>query len=157
MDAVVFDARPYQHEGREPFAYIMKALEDVAAGQPFVLVNTFDPKPLEAVMEARGYAFTVEQFAEDHYVVTFTQTEQARSGEIPVVDRREMAPDKMVFQIAGVLRRMRRGETFVVWVDAIPDANMLNVIKTAGATIEQDSHWTGNGHRLKIVRQHPTS
>ena len=156
MDAVTFDARPYQHEGREPFAYIMKALEDVKDGQSFILVNTFDPRPLEAVMEARGYAYTVEKLADDHYVVTFTQTPEAQRGELPIVDRREMAPDKMVFQIAGVLRRMRRGETFVVWVTDIPQANMLNVIKTAGATIEEDAGWTGDGHRLKIVREHPT-
>ncbi|MDA8207219.1 MAG: hypothetical protein M0Z36_14235 [Thermaerobacter sp.] len=35
MDLLVFDARPYQHQGREPFHYVMKALEEAAERQPF--------------------------------------------------------------------------------------------------------------------------
>lgn len=157
MEPLVFDARPYQHEGREPFAYIMKALEGLEEGQSFVLINTFDPRPLKAVLEARGFNFTVETIGPEHVVVTFSQTPEARRGQTPLVDRRGLSMDKAMFQLAGVLRRLRIGEAFKVWLDQEPSAQLLNVLKTAGAAVEEDAHWDQGGCRLLITRIHPAS
>ncbi len=155
MEPLVFDARPYQHEGREPFAYIMKSLEGLRDGQLFTLINTFDPRPLESVMEARGFDFTVETKGPEHVVVTFAQTPEALRGQTPLVDRRGMPIENAVFQLAGVLRRLRIGETFNVWLNEEPSNRALNVLKTAGAVVVNDDHWTGEGYRLSIRRARP--
>jgi uncharacterized protein (DUF2249 family) len=77
----VFDARPYQYAGQEPFPYVIRAMEGLWPDQAFVLINTFDPRPLEAVLEARGFSYSVEQKGTEHFVVRFVEN--------PFVDPRD--------------------------------------------------------------------
>ncbi len=106
-------------------------------------------------MKARGPAFTVQVMGPEHVVVTFRLTPQARRGQAPVVDRRGMWIDKVMFQLAGVLRRLRIGETFYVWLDQKPSPQLLNVLKSAGAVVEPDRSWAQSGYRLSITWAHP--
>lgn len=155
MQALRFDARPFQYEGKEPFPYIMKAVEQLTPGQDFVLENTFDPRPLESVMEAKGFSFRVETKESEHVIVTFTQTPEAKRGELPLVDRHTVPIDNAIFQLAGLLRRLKIGETFATWIGENPSAQHLNVLKTAGAEVECDDTWAKPGSRLIIRRVHP--
>jgi uncharacterized protein (DUF2249 family) len=129
MEPLVFDARPYQYEGREPFAYIMKALENLQPDQEFVLINTFDPRPLKAVIGARGFSCSVEVKGPEHVVVTFQKTPAARRGELPVVDRRNVSPDTAVVRMTGVLKRLKIEESFVLWLDQPLTPQQLNFTK----------------------------
>ncbi len=155
MQPLEFDARPFQREGKEPFPYIMKAMDELRPGQDFVLTNTFDPRPLESVMEARGFSFTVETKAPEHVVVTFKKTPESVNGELPLVDRHTMPLDNAIFQLAGVLRRLKIGETFAAWLGGQPAPQHLNVLETAGSEVKADPSWSGQGTRLIIRRAHP--
>lgn len=155
MEPLRFDARPFQYEGKEPFPYIMKAVEQLSPGQDFVLENTFDPRPLESVMETRGFSFAVEIRGPEHVIVTFRQTDEAKAGALPLVDRHTMPADNAIFQLAGVLRRLKVGERFSAWIEDTPSSQHLNVLKTAGADVEIDDNWDRPGSRLIIRRVHP--
>lgn len=41
----------------EPFGAIVAALDDLAAGESLLLVNSFEPEPLYDVIERRGFAY----------------------------------------------------------------------------------------------------
>ncbi|NMP23674.1 DUF2249 domain-containing protein [Sulfobacillus harzensis] len=155
MEPLEFDARPFQREGKEPFPYIMKAVEKLTPGQDFVLTNTFDPRPLESVMEARGFSCVVETKGPEHVIVTFRKTPEAERGDLPLVDRHAMPMDNAIFQLAGVLRRLKIGETFAAWLGEKPSPQHLNVLRTAGAEVDIDSSWDRQGTRLVIRRVHP--
>lgn len=66
------DVRPFHERGEEPFAAIMAAVDALESGQPLLLVNSFEPKPLFAVMKRRGYAHRAEQVSEEEWHVLFT-------------------------------------------------------------------------------------
>jgi len=53
----------------EPFGEIMDALGSLEEGEQLVLVNSFDPEPLYAVLSQRGYSHETEQVAEDEWRV----------------------------------------------------------------------------------------
>ena len=155
MEPLRFDARPFQHEGKEPFAYIMKAVAQLSPGQDFVLDNTFDPRPLESVMEARGFSFVVVTKGPEHVTITFSPTDAAKRGDLPLVDRHTVPIDNAIFQLAGVLRRLKIGEKFSAWIGDKPSSQHLNVLKTAGAEVEVDDSWDRPGSRLVLRRVHP--
>lgn len=154
-EPLVFDARPYQQEGREPFAYIMKALDARKPGQDFVLVNTFDPRPLRAVMEARGFSSAVEAKGPGHFVVTFQQTAASLAGQLPVVDGRHVPPDTAIVQITGVLKRLKIGEAFILWLDQPLTAAQRNVLSTFGGAAEDEWSADDDGFRVRITRVRP--
>ena len=49
----------------EPFEMIVDALEDLAEPETLELVNSFEPVPLYAVLEQRGFTYETDQLAED--------------------------------------------------------------------------------------------
>ena len=59
-----------------PFGPIVDALEDLAADETLLLVNSFEPVPLYDVLEDRGFHHETERVADDewHVVVTAART-----------------------------------------------------------------------------------
>lgn len=51
----IVDVRDDLREGREPFGDIMKALQETPQGHTFVLLATFLPEPLIALLGDQGY------------------------------------------------------------------------------------------------------
>jgi uncharacterized protein (DUF2249 family) len=92
LEPLVFDARPFQERRPEPFAHIMQAVDSLQPGQPFLLIHTFDPRPLEAVVAARGFAFEAREVARQHWEVLFTPRKGVLSGEVPALDNRGLPP-----------------------------------------------------------------
>jgi uncharacterized protein (DUF2249 family) len=117
---VVFDARPYQREGREPFPYIIEAMAKLLPGQAFRLINTFDPRPLEAVLEARSYRYTVRNLGPEHVEVRFTRPATWGPGDVAVVDRRDQPAAAALFQAVHVVRRLKVGEEFLIRLGSHP-------------------------------------
>lgn len=69
---VLLDVRPFHERGEEPFEAIMDAVYSLAPGQPFLLINTFEPKPLIRVMDKRGFDASSDQKSADEWHVLFT-------------------------------------------------------------------------------------
>jgi uncharacterized protein (DUF2249 family) len=73
MDPVVLDVRPYHERGEEPFAAIMQAVDSLSPDGSLLLINSFEPTPLFAVMEKRGFSYTCERVGPDEYRILFTR------------------------------------------------------------------------------------
>ena len=56
----------------EPFGEIMAALDDLGEGETLVLVNSFEPEPLYAVLEQRGFAHETTHVEDDEWHVSIT-------------------------------------------------------------------------------------
>ena len=67
----VLDVRPELEQGGEPFVQIMEAASATGPGETLVIVAPFEPVPLYAVLEARGFAHETERVAADEWVVCF--------------------------------------------------------------------------------------
>lgn len=53
----------------EPFGDIMAALSDLSPGESLLLVNSFEPEPLYAVLTERGYTYETDHIASDEWHV----------------------------------------------------------------------------------------
>ncbi|WP_132056814.1 DUF2249 domain-containing protein [Halorussus amylolyticus] len=53
----------------EPFGAITAALGDLGDDEALVLVNSFEPEPLYAVLDARGFDHETERVARDEWRV----------------------------------------------------------------------------------------
>lgn len=82
---IELDVRPDLREGREPFARIMAAFASLPDGAVLHLRAPFEPAPLYAVMEKRGFVHHTRQDAPDDWSVWF------RRGAAPAATR-EPAP-----------------------------------------------------------------
>ncbi|MCL6562832.1 MAG: DUF2249 domain-containing protein [Firmicutes bacterium] len=133
MEDLVFDARPYQARGQEPYPYIVRAVASLKPGQALTLLNTFDPRPLEAVMEARGFQYTVERLGPELFRVRFTRV--AAEDKCPTVDRRGQPLERVLLQLHGIVRKLRVGEQFAVRLSEHPGP-ALKVVERAGAVVD---------------------
>ncbi len=70
----VLDVRPELEQGEEPFVRIMEAASSITPGETLVIVAPFEPVPLYAVLEVRGFAHETEQVAANEWVVCFTRS-----------------------------------------------------------------------------------
>ncbi len=53
----------------EPFGAITAALEDLGAEEHLRLINSFEPEPLYAVLERRGFDYETTQIGENEWRV----------------------------------------------------------------------------------------
>jgi len=67
------DVRPYHERGEEPFEAIMAAVDALKERDQFLLVNSFEPKPLYAVLRKRGFSYTAAKVGENEWRVLFTR------------------------------------------------------------------------------------
>lgn len=56
----------------EPFGEIVSALDDLGDDETLVLVNGFEPEPLYAVLEQRGFDHATARVAPDEWRVEIT-------------------------------------------------------------------------------------
>ncbi len=122
VEPAVFDARPYQQRHQEPYAFIMRAIEQLQPGQPLRLINTFDPRPLEAVMSAKGFDFEVRELGPEHWEVLFTPQPGRVAGQPPVLDNRGIAAPEAGIRTLQTLRRVPADQGLVAIYDRDPTA-----------------------------------
>ena len=72
-DTVILDVRPFHERGEEPFTAIMDAVDRLAQNQSLLLINSFEPVPLYAVMKRRGVAYHCSAAGPDEYHVFFSR------------------------------------------------------------------------------------
>lgn len=74
MDATVtLDVRPFHARGEEPFSAIMAAVDGLGDEQSLLLINSFEPMPLYAVMQRRGFTYSCARKAPDEYHIRFSR------------------------------------------------------------------------------------
>jgi len=71
VEPLTVDVREDLRAGREPFGKIMEAVGRLEPGRPLVLYATFEPVPLFAVMERRGFAHTAREIGGGDWEVRF--------------------------------------------------------------------------------------
>lgn len=72
---LILDVREDIERGIEPFRKIMQAVESLDAGQDFVLINSFEPRPLYKVLAGRGFDYEVETTEDGDWRITFFRSE----------------------------------------------------------------------------------
>lgn len=70
--AATLDAREVDGE---PFGAITAELDDLDADETFLLVNSFEPKPLYSVLDDRGFTYDAERVADDEWHVHICHAE----------------------------------------------------------------------------------
>lgn len=70
---VELDVRPFHERGEEPFAAIMAAFEGLHDDEALLLINSFEPVPLYAVMQRRGYHHQTANPSSDEWHVLFVR------------------------------------------------------------------------------------
>lgn len=69
---LTLDVRPTLKAGGEPFGEIMSAVGRLQPGQALHLLATFRPKPLFAVMFAKGFDHDERELGEGDWEIHFT-------------------------------------------------------------------------------------
>ena len=70
----LLDVRPELEQGGEPFVLIMEASAGIESGGTLVIIAPFEPVPLYAVLEARGFSHETKKVAADEWVVKFIRS-----------------------------------------------------------------------------------
>lgn len=65
------DVRPLHERGEEPFNAIMSVVDGLKGSDEFLLINSFEPKPLYALMKKRGFSHTAAKVGESEWRVLF--------------------------------------------------------------------------------------
>ncbi|MGH7714523.1 MAG: DUF2249 domain-containing protein [Vulcanimicrobiaceae bacterium] len=73
-DTMILDVRPLHERGEEPFTAIMDAVGRLGERQSLLLINSFEPVPLYAVMQRRGFTHRCAVEGPDEYHVIFSRT-----------------------------------------------------------------------------------
>ncbi|RDI72946.1 DUF2249 domain-containing protein [Halopelagius longus] len=56
----------------EPFSHVTDALDELGERETLLLVNSFEPEPLYAVLERRGFHYETTEVAPDEWHVEIT-------------------------------------------------------------------------------------
>lgn len=139
MDARVaeLDVREELRSGREPFSTIMRAVAELEETAVLRLRTTFEPVPLCAVLNKRGFAFRTEEHAPDDWSTWFwhEQNEASRASDATAprveppathhddigrtthgelwLDVRNLEPPEPMVRTLAALEHMPTGQTLV--------------------------------------------
>lgn len=101
---VMLDVRDDLRAGREPFSTIMAAVANLATGDVLHLRAIFEPLPLYAVLEKRGFSHESQAHADDDWSVWFWRAARGNDAPVAATERvaaaAEPAPD-IVFDIGS--------------------------------------------------------
>lgn len=77
MEPLRLDVRPFHERGEEPFNAIM-AVNSLEPERELLLINSFEPTPLLAVMKKRGFEYTSEHVGADEWQVLFSRIDDRK-------------------------------------------------------------------------------
>ncbi|MFN8417152.1 MAG: DUF2249 domain-containing protein [Cytophagaceae bacterium] len=89
------DVRPYLQEGEDPFAIIMKSIKKIPSDYTLLLINSFEPVPLIAILKKQGYAAYVKKIDKELYETYFYR--QASSHITPMI-KKDFSFDELLQQ-----------------------------------------------------------
>ena len=148
----LFDARPYQRRGQEPFADIMAAVGGLAPGQDLVLRNTFDPRPLTAVLAAQGFGAAARQIGPEDWEVRFHRPGAGTEagGPEPELDNRGIDPLEASVRTLQTLRRTPADVPLRAWFDQDPGGFCAELTSRGYDTVVE--HVADRGYLVRIQR-----
>ena len=73
MHTIELDVRPYNERGDEPFTAIMSAMDSLKDNEQLLLINSFEPKPLYAVVRKRGFSHVTMDMGNDEWRILFVR------------------------------------------------------------------------------------
>lgn len=135
---VELDVRPVLKAGGEPFGAIMAAVSALAPDQGLRLLATFEPRPLFAVLGARGYAHEATRLADGDWQVLFhpaatpdapataaipaSRPQPAADWPAPVrtLDNRDLDPPEPMVRILAATEEMQPGEVLAALLGREP-------------------------------------
>lgn len=146
------DVRPALMEGRDPFAEIMAAKQQLQAGQSLLLIAPFEPLPLHSVLEEEGYRAESHQVSPTEWRIIFTPNQQATSERVRNLDLRELVPPLPLEKALSALSEIERNEILVLHTRFRP-VHLFEQIEESGnydyEVEESDaSHWVTHVWRL---------
>lgn len=80
IEPLRLDVRPYHERKEEPFQAIMDSVGGLEPDQAFLLINSFEPTPLFAVMRKKGFEYHCTEVGPEEYHILFRRTD-ARNPE----------------------------------------------------------------------------
>lgn len=80
IEPLRLDVRPYHERKEEPFQAIMESVGTLEPDQAFLLINSFEPTPLFAVMRKKGFEYECTEVGPEEYHILFRRAD-ARSSE----------------------------------------------------------------------------
>ncbi len=121
---VVLDVREDLQQGREPFAKIMRTVAQLGPNEKFLLIAPFEPRPLFAVLEQKGFACRSTATTEGDFEVLFwrnspPENPQENSQTIEV-DARGLEPPQPLVKILEAVSRLAIGAELVARTDRNP-------------------------------------
>ncbi len=136
--ARALDVRPILERGGEPFAEIMGAVAALAPGQALSLRAPFEPKPLYAVLEGKGFAHRTRRLGDADWVVEFRPAGAGAGEAAPEIDVRGLEPPEPMVRILERCRSLAEGGTLRVVHDHRPELlyPRLEALGLAHATTE---------------------
>jgi uncharacterized protein (DUF2249 family) len=164
LDRVLVDVRDDIRRGVEPFARIMTAVQDLAAGQVLVLRAPFEPIPLYSVLGKRGFTHCAESRAADDWWITFSRgtattpapEASATSGQASTtLDVRGLEPPHPLVRVLEALDRVPVGGELIVLHERRP-VFLYPQLEARGFVHETDEPAAGV-IRIRIRHAAPTS
>ncbi len=140
VSAVVLDVREELRRGGRPMGRILKAARGLPRGQDLVVLATFEPVPLYAVMRLRGFRHEARRLPEGDWEVRFHRgvIEPAAPAAKPPapnsadvapaedqapyvrLDNREMPPPEPMMRTLEALGRLAAGTVLEIHNDRAP-------------------------------------
>jgi uncharacterized protein (DUF2249 family) len=135
---VELDVREDIREGREPFARIMAAVDELPRNAALVLRAPFEPVPLYRVLGRRGFAHWTESRAPDDWSVWFfreaaptepmpapavsaaPRAASAGDGVPTPLDVRGLEPPHPMIRVLDAVEALAPGQRLEVWHDRRP-------------------------------------
>jgi len=161
------DVREQLHGGGEPLPRIIQAVGGLAPGQALRLLAPFEPLPLYAVLERKGFAHTAVRHGEGDWEVLFSPNAQhAKQGssQAPTaksvsiekwpdpsvhLDNRGLQPPEPLVRILDTLEHLAPGQVLEALNERDP-VFLYPELQARGASIRTEK--TDEGVRLLIRR-----
>ena len=131
--AVTLDVRDDIQRGREPFSKIMQAVADLGAADDLIVIAPFEPTPLYAVLEQRGFFHQSQQVETGEWKIQFSRegrapqvsasplksTEPVEGWEVEI-DTRGLEPPQPLVKILEAVATLPEGGSIVARTDRRP-------------------------------------
>ncbi|MFD2245134.1 DUF2249 domain-containing protein [Pontibacter ruber] len=135
-NTVVLDVRQTIASGRDPFLEIMAAVDALKTGEVLCIVNTFEPTPLIAILQKKGFAYYTETLAPDLIHTYFSKEESMEEPDKAVAAKDESDFDALVQAYDGLMQQVDVRElempqpmvTILSALEKLPEAEALYVV-----------------------------
>ena len=121
--------------GNDPFLKIMKAVDEIGENNALLIINTFEPTPLIAILIKKGYRYWTDVKNENRVYTYFWRETETEDQETATLLPGEQSFDEVLAHFAGKVKRIdvRAMEmpqpmvTILTTLEELPQDNALYV------------------------------